>query len=100
MDSLSNPSDDRPVASPATGPASTLLPGPGGADPALAADEALAALLEWRQGQLRRILGERIAVLRRPFKKDGRKARAGDREEVHQLRTGLRRLRSMAEAFP
>lgn len=70
------------------------------ADPAQAADEALAALLEWRRLQLQRILGERIAVLRRPFKGGGPRARADDREQVHQLRTGLRRLRSMAEAFP
>jgi CHAD domain-containing protein len=87
MDSLSDRSGDRALASPP-------------ADPAQAADESLTELLEWRRHQLQRILGERIAILRRPFKGDGRKARAADREEVHQLRTGLRRLRSMAEAFP
>jgi CHAD domain-containing protein len=70
------------------------------ADPALAADAGLELLLEWRRAHLQQGLGERIAVLRRPADGSGRDARAADREHVHQLRTGLRRLRSMAEAFP
>lgn len=73
---------------------------PAQADPAQAADAGLEHLLEWRRVHLQQGLSERIAVLRRPAKNSGREARATDREHVHQLRTGLRRLRSMAEAFP
>ncbi|TVS03534.1 MAG: CHAD domain-containing protein [Cyanobium sp. PLM2.Bin73] len=73
---------------------------PTAADPAWAADAGLEQLLEWRRAHLQEGLGERIAVLRRPPEGSGSEAWAADREQVHQLRTGLRRLRSMAEAFP
>ncbi|MCP9888827.1 CHAD domain-containing protein [Cyanobium sp. ATX 6A2] len=70
------------------------------ADPAQAADTGLEQLLEWRRAHLQQGLRERIRVLRRPPQGSGPDARAADRDHVHQLRTGLRRLRSMAEAFP
>lgn len=69
-------------------------------DPAQAADAGLEQLLEWRRAHLQQGLGGRIAVLRRQPEGRGSEARAADRDHVHQLRTGLRRLRSMAEAFP
>jgi len=69
-------------------------------DPALVADAGLEHLLEWRRAHLQQALGGRIAVLRRPPEGSDSDARDADREHVHQLRTGLRRLRSMAEAFP
>ncbi|MEX1323844.1 MAG: CHAD domain-containing protein [Synechococcaceae cyanobacterium] len=81
-------------------PRTLLLPGAAGADPAQASDEALVRLLEWRCAHLQQGLQERIAALRRPFTGSGDSDRAIDRDHVHQLRTGLRRLRSMAEAFP
>jgi CHAD domain-containing protein len=69
-------------------------------DPARASDLALERLLQWRQAHLQQGLLERIAALRRHPAGSGGAGRTGDREDVHQLRTGLRRLRSMAEAFP
>ncbi len=74
-------------------------------DVALAADHALESLLEWRRTHLQRGLQDRIKAVRHPATPAAAAGQAGDeqasdREHVHQLRTGLRRLRSMAEAFP
>ena len=88
-----------PAAGIATDPALATDP-PLATDPALAADTGLELLLEWRRAHLQQGLRERIRVLRRPPQSSGPDARAADRDHVHQLRTGLRRLRSMAEAFP
>jgi hypothetical protein len=89
-----------PLTSAAAGAGDPALAATALADPALAGDLALERLLAWRQEHLQQGLIERIAALRSDPAGVSGAGRAADREHVHQLRTGLRRLRSMAEAFP
>ncbi|MEO1001537.1 MAG: CHAD domain-containing protein [Cyanobacteria bacterium J06638_7] len=70
------------------------------ADVVLSGDRALEALLQGRIIQLQQGLLQRIRAARATGTPTTDGERASDREQVHQLRTGLRRLRSIAEAFP